>query len=169
MTMSYKPIQDLVNEISTAYDVGATVAALSMVYIGIDTFAWLSLPLERDRQTRNDFYEWVDTYLKTEDEQPYQYVGKDLYAARCAVLHTFATLADLHKKVPAPKKFGYVDNGPHQHDGGDLVLISVAVLIRDFGSATQRFLQAIQADASLKKRVESRLDQLLNATPIQRS
>lgn len=162
----YKPLLDMLDEAHKAQSAGATVATLAMIYIGIDTMAWLSLPIEQDKQGRSDFYRWVDTYLKTDASQLYQYVGQDVYAARCAVLHKFATLSDLHKKNPPPKKFGYLDNGPHCTDGGDLVLISVAVLLRDFSHAIVKFTRAMQNDAELKVRVNSRIMELLNTSPI---
>lgn len=166
---SYRPILDLMQQISKAQDAGAHVAALAMVYVAIDTFAWLSLPKGEERQTKVHFCKWVDTYLKTDASQAYQYAGMDLYAARCSVLHMFATLSDLHKKDQTIKKFGYVDNGPHRNDGGELVLISIAVLIRDLGSGVSQFLKAIQADQSLRANVESRITKLLETMTIQYS
>lgn len=145
----YKPILDMLEQAHKAHKGGATIAALAMLYIGIDTMAWLSLPIGEDRQGRSDFYRWVDLYLKTDNAQPYQYVGRDMYAARCAVLHMFATLSDLHKEDTPPQKFGYLDNGPHRTDGGDLVLISVAVLLRDFSHAVSRFMGHMSDDAEL--------------------
>jgi len=156
----------MLGEAHRAHSAGATIAALAMVYIGIDTMAWLSLPIGQGKQGRTDFYRWVDTYLTTDADQPYQYVGKDVYAARCAVLHMFATLSDLHREDPPPKQFGYLDNGPHRADGGELVLISVAVLLRDFSYAIARFTTEMQNDVELKNRVDSRITELLCTTPI---
>ncbi|MFM0202205.1 hypothetical protein PQR53_20305 [Paraburkholderia fungorum] len=162
----YRPILNLLEQAHKALDAGATVAAIAMVYIGIDTMAWLALPIGQNTQTRTDFCNWVDAYLKVDATQPYQYVGLDVYAARCAVLHQFATVAELHRRDNPPTKFGYLDNGPHQTDGGDLVLISAAMLIRDFSHAVARFTRAPQADADLKARIDSRVLELLNTTPI---
>lgn len=162
----YRPILGLLDQVRRAQDGGAPIAALAMVYIGIDTMAWLSLPVGTDRQSRTDFCRWVDTYLKAEPTEAYQYDGKDVYAARCAVLHQFATIADLHRQRNPPKKFGYLDNGPHRTDGGDLVLISVATLIRDYFHAVAAFTNAARVDADLKARIDSRMDELLNTTPL---
>jgi hypothetical protein len=163
----YTPILNLLDQARRAQAAGLTIPALAMVYVGIDTMAWLSLPVERDKQGRQDFYRWVDTYLKADADQPYQYVGRDVYAARCAVLHQFATIAELHRQNDPPKKFGYLDNGPHRTDGGDLVLISVAMLVRDYCHAAARFMEAARNDVDLKARIDSRVLELLNTTPIQ--
>lgn len=162
----YKPILDLLDQVRKAHEGGATIAALAMVYVGIDTMSWLSLPVGTDKQGRTDFYRWVDTYLKAHQTEAYQYNGKDVYAARCAVLHQFATVAELHRQKNPPKKFGYLDNGPHRTDGGDLVLISVATLIRDYFRAVAAFTNAARVDADLKARIDSRMDELLNTTSL---
>lgn len=162
----YKPLLDMLKEAHMAHDAGATVSALAMIYIGIDTMAWLSLPIGKKKQGRSDFCKWVDSYLQTDGGQPYQYDGRDVYAARCAVLHMFSSLSELHKENPPPKQFGYLDNGPHCTDGGNLVLISVAILLRDFSHAIARFMGAMQKDTELKARVDSRITELLSTTPI---
>ena len=162
----YQPILDLYQEVARAQDGGALVAALAMVFVGIDTMAWLSLPLEQHSVKRDDFCAWVDTYLKADAAQPYQYVGIDLYAARCAMLHSYGSLSDLHKKPNPPKTFGYLDNGPHRADGASLVLISIAVLIHDFGGALNTFLQSALKDADLKSRIDGRIEALVSSMPV---
>jgi hypothetical protein len=165
----YAPILSLLNQAREAQAVGLTIPALAMVYVGIDTMAWLELPIGQEKQGRQDFYRWVNTYLKADPQQPYQYDGRDVYAARCAVLHQFATVAELHRQANPPKKFGYLDNGPHRTDGGDLVLISVTMLVRDYLHAVGQFMEAARNDRDLKARIDSRVQELLNTTPIART
>jgi hypothetical protein len=162
----YRPILNLLNQARHAQAAGLTIPALAMVYVGIDTMAWLGLPVGQGKQGRQDFYRWVNTYLKADAQQPYQYDGRDVYAARCAVLHQFATIAELHRQSNPPKRFGYLDSGPHRTDGSDLVLISVAMLVRDYCHAVGHYMQAVQADPDLKARIDSRVLELLNTTPI---
>ena len=162
----YQPILELYREISKAQDADALLAALAMVFVGIDTMAWLALPLGKTSVGRVDFCSWVDAYLKTDASQPYHYVGIDMYAARCALLHSYGSLSDLHKKPNPPKTFGYLDNGPHRADGSPLVLISIAVLIRDFGGALNTFLQSALHDADLKARIDSRIEALVATMPV---
>jgi len=162
----YQPILELYREIAKAQDADALVAALAMVFVGIDTMAWLSLPISSNSVKRDDFCSWVDTYLKADADQPYQYVGIDVYAARCGMLHSYGSLSDLHKKPNPPKTFGYLDNGPHRADGSALVLISIAVLIRDFGNALNVFLKSALHDADLKARIDSRIEALVATMPV---
>jgi hypothetical protein len=158
----YTPLVQILDEIRRASDAGATVAALAMVYVAVDTMAWLACPIGRQSQTRGDFIGWVDKYLTAEATSEYRYEGIDLYAARCAVLHTYGSEAALHGGPTPPRKFGYTDNGPHKKDDVQrFVLISVAVLIRDFSEAMLKFMRETSTDPELKRRVDSRVGSLL--------
>jgi hypothetical protein len=112
----YTPVVQLLGEIGKAWDAGATVASLAMVYIGLDTMALLACPVKKQSQTRSDFIARVDKYLKADAASDYQYEGIDLYAARCAVLHSYGSVAALHSGTNPPRKFGYMDNGPHKKE-----------------------------------------------------
>jgi hypothetical protein len=86
----YTPLVQILREIGRAFDAQATVAALATVYVALDTMAWLACPVGQQSQTRTDFIAWVDKYLTAEPTSDYHYEGIDVYAARCAVLHTYA-------------------------------------------------------------------------------
>ena len=156
----YQAIMDILIQIQRAQAANALVAALSMVYIGIDTFAWLST--DKPHADRDSFIEWVNTYLKSDVTQPYQYDGFDVYAARCAFMHTYGSVSNLHGKPNPPKHFGYLDNGPHQVDAKEpLVLISIAVLIHDFHRATTIFLDEIKTNQEVKANVDAKIITLM--------
>jgi hypothetical protein len=157
----YTPLLQLLGEIGKAQDAGATVAALAMVYIGLDTMALLTCPVGQQSQTRADFISWVDKYLKADAASEYQYEGIDMYAARCAVLHSYGSVAALHSGTNPPRKFGYTDNGPHKKDDAErFALISVAVLIHDFSKAMESFIKEMRTDPELKRRIDSRIGSL---------
>ena len=109
---------------------------------------------------------WVDTYLKGDPSQPYQYRGLDVYAARCAVLHAFSAEAELHRKDPGVRRFGYHDGGHHESHP-HLVLIGIASFVNDIEGAIEAFLVACQNDTDLRARVELRLVKVLQTFPIQ--
>ncbi len=165
----YQPILDLYREIGRSQDGGAVVAALCMTFVTVDTMAWLNLPVGRSSVKRDDFCQWVDAYLKAAEGELYQYAALDVYAARCAMLHHYGAEADLHRGAAPPRRFGYVDTGSHQVGDSDLVLISVATLVRDLGRALGRFLQHCQDDSETKARVDSRVGQLATTCAIQHS
>ena len=159
----------LVQEIKRCEAVGATTAALAMAFVCIDTMTFLALPLDRDQQTRQDFIDWVDMYLKGHEEQLYQYRGIDVYGARCALLHAFSTEAAYHQKFPGAKKFGYHDGGKHAYDPSvddRLVLIGTASFLDDVVRAVGAFVEEWKADANLRARVAPRLSKVLETFPV---
>lgn len=161
-------VKALVTEIKRCEEAGATVSAIAMAYVCIDTMAFLSLPVERDAQGRADFISWVDTYMKGHEAQPYQYRGIDVYGARCAVLHAFSAEAMFHQQNPNTKKYGYHDGGKHAYDPAvdeRLVIIGTASFINDVVLAVSAFMDACKHDADLRKRVEARLPRILATFP----
>jgi hypothetical protein len=129
-----KGVMNLLHEIARCQNADANVAAVAMVYVCIDTMAFLAMPADQMTQGKTDFITWVDNYLKADPSQPYQYRGIDVYAARCSLLHAFSAETEAHRKDPSVRLFGYADNGAHAFNSAEstrLVIISVAVLIHD--------------------------------------
>ena len=152
-------------ELKRTHSAGFLSAALAFAYVCIDTMSYLSLPSEKSQQDRSDFMAWVDTYLKADPAQPYQYRGLDVYAARCAVLHAFSAEAELQRKDPGVRLFGYQD-GAHHVSQPHLVLIGIASFVNDIVGAIEAFLAACQDDADLRARAEPRLVKVLRTFPI---
>lgn len=160
---------NLVREIKLCEKAGATMAAVALCYVCIDTMANLSMPVEKQEQARDDFVAWVDRYLKGHPSQPYEYRGLDVYAARCGVLHSFGSEARLHRNDPAVKLYAYHDGGKHmfQPEVNDrLVLIGTASFINDVVIAIDAFLMECQSDRDLRTRVEARLPGVLAVVPL---
>lgn len=164
----WNAINALIAEIKTCEKAGATISAVAMAYVCIDTMAFLSLPAGQDRQTREDFISWVDTYLQGHGEQPYQYRGIDVYGARCAVLHAFSAEATFHQQNPDTVRYGYHDGGKHSYDpdvDDHLVIIGTASFLNDVVHAVSSFMDACKADLDLRARVETRLPTVLTTFP----
>lgn len=117
---------------------------------------------------RSDFKEWVDTHLDAHPDQPYKYRGKDVYAARCALLHKYGSEAELHGEDPDMVKFAYHDGGKHQCNPDidrSLVIIGTKSFINDVVHGVESFLKLCQTDSILRERVEGRLPSLLQTMP----
>lgn len=145
------------------------MASVALAYICIDTMAYLSMPSGQTAQTRTDFTAWVDAYRKADPSQPYQYSGKDVYAARCSVLHAFGSEAELHRKDTTLAKFGYHNGGKHAFNSAvspRVVVIGVASFLNDVVIAVDDFMKACQTDASLRARVEVRLPTVIQSMPL---
>lgn len=70
--------------------------ALTLIYSGIDTFSWVAYG---DIKVRERFTKWVDGYMYK--EKPLSPRSIDLYAARCAILHTLTPDSTLSKNNEA--------------------------------------------------------------------
>ena len=161
-------ILGMVSEMKRCDEGGLITASLAMAFICIDALANLSRPAGKNRVTREDFQNWVDLHLKGHPEQPYQYRGKDVYAARCAFLHTYGSVADLHEKDLDTVKYAYHDGGKHNFDpkvSSDIVVIGTKSFVNDVACAAESFLEQCQADTLLRERVEARLPHVLSTLP----
>ena len=156
----WNAVNGIVKEIKNCESAGATIAAVAMSYVCIDTMAYLSMPESQSEQTKQDYIDWVNEYLRGHPDQSYRYDGTDVYAARCALLHTFGAEAKLHREDSNIKKFGYHDGGKHGFDPEitpNLVMIGTASFLNDVVIAVEDFMKACQEDKELRKCVESRL------------
>jgi hypothetical protein len=165
---NWKAIAGLVLEIQRCDEHGLTTASVAMSFICIDTLASLSRAVDKPKVTRSDFKEWVDKYLIGHEGQPYQYRGKDVYAARCAFLHTYGSEAELHENDPDTIKFAYHDGGKHEYNPEvepSLVLIGVKSFVNDVVSGFAEFVTSCRNDDDLMQRVTSRLPNVLNSVP----
>lgn len=142
---------------------------MTMAFICIDTMALLALPAGQDKQGRVEFIAWVDTYLKGDSAQPYQYRGIDVYGARCAMLHAYGSEVDYHDKYQDAKIYAYYDGGKHAYDptvNERLVIIGTPSFLNDVVLAVEAFLTACQTDKDLRARVEARLPKVLATYPL---
>lgn len=161
----------MIEKLKKCEKAGATTACLMQIYVYIDTLAYFGMPSSKEKNSKSDFIEWADKYLKAEKEQNYQYRGKDLYGARCALLHTFSSEGNYHIENQDIIRFGYHDGGRHYYDpkvDDTLVIIGVASFVNDFVTAVTNFLQDIKkriADENEKSILEERLKKILNIVP----
>lgn len=165
---NWQAIIGLISELKRCDECDITTASVAMAFICIDTLASLSRSTDKKRVTRADFKEWVDTYLKGHQDQPYKYRGKDVYAARCAFLHRYGSEADLHEEDPDTIKFAYHDGGKHKYNPEieqRLVIIGTKSFINDVVCAVESFLEKCKSDPSLRQRVEERLPNVLQTMP----
>ena len=162
-------LMGLLAEIRRCQDAGAVTAAAVMVYIGVDVMAFLSMPAGQDKQGRQDFINWVNQYLRAAPESTYQYDGRDVYGARCALLHSYAVEADYHQQNPEAKNFGYHDGGQHAYDPAidvRLVIIGINSLVHHFIGAFESFVRILMVDAGLRGRVAERIPRIVDVFPL---
>ncbi|MBW0295209.1 hypothetical protein N5C36_02695 [Shewanella xiamenensis] len=158
----------MISELKKCDELGVVTASIAMGFIAIDTMASLAREENKPRATRSDFHGWVNRYLKGDPEQLYQYRGKDVYAARCAFLHSYSSDAELHEKDPNIIKYVYHDGGRHTYNptiDANLVVIATRSFVYDIICAANDFMDECARDIKLRARVESRLDSILQTEP----
>ncbi|MCL1127603.1 hypothetical protein [Shewanella surugensis] len=168
MDDNWQPILGLVSELKKCDEQNFTTASLAMAFICIDALASLGRAANKERVTRSDFKNWVNTHLIAHESQPYKYRGKDVYAARCAFLHSYGSKAELHDQDPDTIKFAYHDGGKHEYKPEiekGLVLIGVKSFVNDVVYAVESFLKLCAEDSELRNRAQARLPHVLNTMP----
>ena len=169
MAANWQALVHMVEEIKLCDENNITTASVAMSYICIDALASLSRPIEKKKVTRSDFIDWVNTYLTCHPEQQYKYRGKDVYAARCSLLHTFSSEAELHQEDPDTITFAYHDGGMHYFDqnvDSRLALIGAKSFINDVVIGVGKFMDACKLNPVMMGLVESRLESVFNKVPI---
>lgn len=73
---------------------------LVLMYSAIDSMGLLAAPPSQISATGESFKSWVNKYLLPQDSN-LEFIDVDLWAARCAVLHTYTTQSDLSRKATA--------------------------------------------------------------------
>ncbi len=117
-------------------------AALILIYSGMDTMAFLSMPAAKTDVMRSDFIAWAQQYIRLPG-----FVGADLYGARCSVLHGGA-------------QSRFVREGR-----GRAIVVTPENLAKAFFEGVDRCLLEIASDAGRTETAEHRLKELLDSLP----
>lgn len=137
--------------------------AMVLIYSHIDTLAWAGSSKQK-ASVRATFEEWVSRWLLPElaTVAP-TLTATDLYAARCAVLHTLTGSSDLSIAGKA-KRIAYAWGTARAHVldealgstefAGTFVTLHYENLLQALKSALEKFTLAAQSDASLRASLE---------------
>jgi len=143
---------------------------LVLIYCGIDTMAYLDMPIDQDEVRPKDFIQWAGRYLSPKlSSGATQITGEELYSARCAVVHTY-TVESRGTKSGSARKIGYMIGGKRSlvydpQQAKDFVLLQLEILCESFFKAIDSFLMESYADKKKQPILDARLKKLLNAIP----
>ena len=165
-------LNGIIKDVNDAWERRSHRATLILEYCGIDAMAHLTMPTGKDKVTRADFVAWAEKYLRfrSADMQPTLTLpGLELYAARCALVHTYSSEADLHKEGKVKRQIGYGDEFlPEVADSGDvehLVMVSIRGLVDAFSRGIAATLQDIKGDEERRKLFAERLEKMVHELP----
>ena len=134
-------------------------SAVILILSGIDSMAFLNIPVSQTDVTRIDFIEWADRYIKFPCNE--KLTGSDLYGARCAMLHTYGVVSKMSRDGKC-RIVGYMSETiPQIRYNPDvdknLVLVSVPALAESFYKGIDKFLVDLFSNTDKAKVAEDRL------------
>ena len=160
-------LKDIGDSIKLTLENGHFTASIILTYSAIDCMASLIMPENQKNVRGKDFTGWVDTYMKADPNQSYQYQGVDLWGARCGLVHRYSPYSSLSEKGKC-KILLYHNGGNHKYNPSvnkNVVMISAPRLIRDFCKGMVVFLKDLIEDAELLERANSRVPNLFQIVP----
>lgn len=145
--------------ITTLMKAGNDTHAIALIYSAIDHMSWLNAAGEPGG---SGFKAWVNSFLL--NGKAFAFNAEDLWAARCAILHTGAAESDLYRAGKA-KLVYYVVGESHADESllnpvlaaygiprSQVVLVDYHWLSTEFIKALERFQAHLLADATAHSR-----------------
>lgn len=147
---------------------------LVLAYSMIDSMAWLARPQDHPDVTGADFIAWVDRYVLPSPR--IKCSAGDLYAARCAILHSLSTESRHVREGKARAiyySWGAADNTRlewfidlvRRRTQKNAVALHLDDLILALSEGSGRFWLAADSDPELCAIVRPRLDQWIASIP----
>jgi len=142
--------------------------ALVLVYSAIDTLAWAS-KISGDA-TRTDFCEFVNKYMQPETNLGC--TAKDLYGARCSILHSSAAESRLSREgkvselwyVTSPASKVKIEERIKK-EGNNAKVIYFTSLVKQFTEASSKLSDEVSEDPERKIKCNERLNRWLRFVP----
>lgn len=162
----YHNVLQLIESIELLMEEQFISSVLILTYSAIDIVSSLSVKGDRDAQ-RRDFIEWVDKYLLPIPQT--SCTGKDLYAARCSVIHILGSESLLSRKGEA-KNIVYTwgnESVEKLQKNMNLIetptiVIKIEVLIQSFREAVADFFEAAKDDRELWETIKKRSQKMFS-------
>jgi len=159
----------MVRGISTCLEQQCLVSAVTLIYSAIDSLAALARPVGQADTTKTEFLSWVDQFLLP--STGLACTAKDIYGARCGVLHTYSPDSATRRKGAAKALVYYWRSGPAADAEvplpKDTIVIAIEDLFSAFKNAVDKFFKEISSDDNLWQRVEYNRKELLCYKPFE--
>ena len=163
----YNVVKDIKGGINVCMDKKHGGSLLKLIYRGIDTMAYLTIPDELSprktaRKQKVHFKQWVDNYLRYLNP-----VCKSEYIweARNGLLHTHGTESVGVTEGHAPRIYYYAKNYPPIRqalsDGEHVIFLSLPTLIQEFFRGMDQFIIDVYSDDGKRMVAERRCETML--------
>jgi len=94
-----KNMDNIIKSIELCLNAKLQIPSLILLYSGIGIMGWLNHPVSRDHRSKIDFVRWIDDYLLPNENIRCKAI--DLYAARCAIIHSYSFSSRLSEEGKA--------------------------------------------------------------------
>jgi len=143
---------------------------LVVVFSAIDTCGLLDAPPSQDEATGDSFKTWVKKYLLGRPGIDFNEI--DLWAARCAVLHTFTSESKLSKGGQARELQYYSGDKASSHiqqfisftksyDGGKHLSVHFGDFCEAFFQAMKQFVPVLDSNCASNQTYNNRLRKIM--------
>jgi hypothetical protein len=158
-----RSIQELTKTIEDCLKNKEKISCLILFYSTIDIMAWLSRDPHDADSTREDFIRWVEEFLLPGSGLDCK--GEDLYAARCAVIHSYTQVWGIsqNNKVGANKIhyiWSKVSNSTAKKNKSkptdETISIPVESLVKALQTAIQRFNNSLTDNRAMFELINER-------------
>ena len=147
---------------------GQFLQALVLVYSAIDTLAWVSK--NTGDVTHTDFCKFVNKYMQPETNLGC--TAKDLYGARCSILHSSAAESRLSREGKVSELW-YVTSAASKvkkeerikKEGHNAKVICFTSLVKEFTVASSKLSDEVSEDPERKVKCDERLKRWLRFVP----
>ena len=171
-SISRDPIISVINngirrDINITIDNECYVAAIILIYCGIDTMASLSRPKSHECSTTQDFKSWVEKYFHVEGA--IKITPDEWWEARNGMVHTYTPFSKKHKTHSIRLLLYTVEGYPHvaynPKVNPNLVMVDILGMRDTFFSGINRFLIDSFVNPDKRQLMEERLSELVRKVP----
>ncbi len=92
-------LDNIIKSIELCLNAKLKIPSLILLYSGIDIIAWLNRPNSKEYSSKKYFINWADNYLLANPNIKCKAI--DLYAARCAIIHSYSFSSRLSEEGKA--------------------------------------------------------------------
>jgi len=163
-------IRRIRRNVAVTWDNECWEACAILIFVGIDTMAAIDRPVGKETADRSDFIAWAEKYIVLDG--PRQVPGIDLYASRCAHLHTYGSQSKLSREGRARVVMFAIGGQDHVHENPkvpDAFILRLDSFKDAFLNGLAHYFEELGRDPKRAKLVHERfvdVNQLLVPAPI---
>ena len=159
LTAFFKNYVQIFKAAQLCLDQDLHMPSLILTFTLIDSFAWAS-SAKTKRQSRTQFEAWLNQWVYPFTSLPC--TATELYAARCGILHTLTSKADLNTTASVrqlafawgPARLETLQNSIKAIGRPEIVGVHINELLQAIRGGMERTFEAAERDSALLNRLE---------------